>query len=199
MSEGGCLAIAERNRPFLGEAVSGDVTLCVPTEGGLFLAIADVLGHGREAYSVAVEIKQFLREHCSADLARLARQLHERLRGTRGAAAGLGYLNTASGSVTYVGIGNTRLHQFGAGTSVSLPSQPGTLGLQIRSPREQTIQLAPGDLLVLTTDGVSERLAREREGILLAGDVHSVAAALLCRHGKDHDDASCIVVRYRDG
>jgi hypothetical protein len=192
------LAIAERNRPFLGETVSGDATVCVRCEGDLFLAIADVLGHGKEAHAVAVEIERFLREHCCADLVDLAWRLHELLRGTRGAAAGLGYVNTVSGSLTYIGIGNTRLRKFGA-ASLELASQPGTLGQQIRSPRKQSVQLAPGDLLVLTTDGVSERLAREQDASLFTADVQSVAATLLHRYGKDHDDASCIVVRYGEG
>jgi hypothetical protein len=198
MSEPLRLSIAERNRPFMGEAVSGDVTVCVSCDGGLFLALADVLGHGKEAHAVAVEIERFLREHCCADVAGLAQRLHARLRGTRGAAAGLGYLNGATGSLTYVGIGNTRLRKLGA-ASVTLASQPGTFGQQIRTPREQTMQLAPGDLLVLTSDGVSERIARDDDTTLLAADVHSVAATLLQRYGKDHDDASCIVLRYGDG
>lgn len=198
MSEPIRLSIAERNRPFLGQSVSGDVTICVPCDGDLFLAIADVLGHGKEAHVVAVEIERFLRDHCCADVAGLAQRLHARLRGTRGAAAGLGYLNAATGSFTYVGIGNTRLRKFGA-ASVTLASQPGTFGQQIRTPREQKMQLAPGDLLVLTSDGVSERMARETDSTLLAADVQSVAANLLQRYGKDHDDASCIVLRYGNG
>jgi len=192
------VSIAERNQPFFGEALSGDLTLCVPCNGNLFLAIADGLGHGPAAHEVVVNIERFLREQCSTDLAGLAQRLHTLLRGTRGAAAGLAYLDVASGSLAYVGIGNTRLRRYGA-EGGALSSQPGTLGHQIRTPVQQTLQLAPGDLLILSTDGVSERLDREADAALLAADVQSVAAGLIHRYGKTHDDASCIVLRYGGG
>jgi hypothetical protein len=191
------LSFAERLRPCRWETVSGDVTVCVPCGDDLFLAIVDVLGHGQEAHTLALAIRRFLRDHYCADVAGLAGRLHAQLRGTRGAAAGLGYLNSASGSLSYVGIGNTGLRKFGAACQ-ALPSQPGTFGQQIRTPQAQTLQLAPGDLLVLTTDGISERIAAEQDMALLTADVHAVAEAVIRRYGKEHDDASCIVVRYGD-
>src|SRR5262249_45820274 len=156
------LSFAERVRPCRWETVSGDVTVCVPLGADLFLGIVDVLGHGPEAHTLAVAIRRFLRDHCGADVAALAGRRPAQLRGPRGAAAGLAYLNRASGALRYVGIGNTALRKFGASCQ-ALPSQPGTFGQQIRTPQAQALQLAPGDLLVFTTDGVSERIAGEQD------------------------------------
>ena len=192
------LTYAERNRPFPGETVSGDATICVRCNDDLFLAIADALGHGKEAHAVAERIERFLRARCSANLIGLALELHALLRGTRGAAAGLAYLKAASGALTYVGIGNTRLQRFGGGKT-ALSSQPGTLGHQIRTPKVQVLQLAPGDIFVLATVGISERLTEFADASPSGTDVQTVAAHLLNRYGKDHDDASCIVVGYRNG
>ena len=73
----------------------------------------------------------------------------------------------------------------------SLPP-PGNM----RTPLPQTLQLEPGDLIVLYTDGVSDRFTKDDYPGVLRHAPKEVASNIVQRFGKDHDDAACIAVRY---
>ena len=183
-------------RPCAGEIVSGDAALAVEQEGGVFLAIVDVLGHGPQAHAVAERVAAYLRENAGPDLLGLMRRLHELLRGALGAAVGLAYLDATSGRLSYVGVGNTRLRRLGS-ADTRLVSRDGTVGCHMPTPREVHLQLEAGDLLLMTTDGVKEHFAADEYPGLL-GDSPAVAARrVVQRFGKDHDDATCLALRYR--
>src|SRR5688572_26612516 len=140
-------------RPCFGEIVSGDTVVFVAQGENIFLAIADVLGHGPEAHAVAERIAGYLRENAGPDLTGLMRKLHELLKGTLGAAAGIGYLEKVTGCFRYVGVGNTLLRRFGS-AETRLVSRDGTVGAYMRTLSESRLHLDDGDLLLMTTDGV---------------------------------------------
>lgn len=182
-------------RPCMGERVSGDAVVIRSLEGGLFVAIIDVLGHGPEAHQLTIMIDAFLDRYATADVSGLMKRLHQHLRGTRGAAVGLCAIDSATGKIDYVGIGNTGIRRFGE-SDTRLVSQDGVLGQNMRTPLLQSLELASGDLLVLHTDGVSERFTTDRYPGLLRHDPAQVVRIILDRFGKDHDDSACIAVRY---
>jgi negative regulator of sigma-B (phosphoserine phosphatase) len=183
-------------RPCQGEIVTGDMALCVPQGTGWFLAIADVLGHGPDAHAVAERIDAYLRENADPDLVGLMGRLHALLRGTLGAAVGLAYLDGETGRLRYVGLGNTCLRRFGS-AATRLVSRDGTAGAHMNSLREEYLQLAAGDVVLLTTDGVREHFAPEDYPGLLGDSPAVVARLVVQKFGKDHDDATCLAVRYR--
>ncbi|ETW97534.1 MAG: hypothetical protein ETSY1_22260 [Candidatus Entotheonella factor] len=76
-------------RPCLGYRVAGDTALIQEHEEGVFLAIVDVLGHGRAAHALARTIQSFLLSHVSANLISLMNNLHAHIHGSRGACVGL--------------------------------------------------------------------------------------------------------------
>lgn len=181
-------------RPHAREHVSGDAAV-VREEGDLLLAaIADVLGHGPEAHAVAVEIEDFLTTHWDDSVLGLMDLLHARLQGSRGAAAGLCLVDSRTGLLRYTGTGNTVIRRFGA-DETRLLSRPGIVGGNRRSTREEQMTLAPGDVVLLYTDGVKDRFALDDYPQLLHEDADRVARTVVRRFGKAHDDAACIVLR----
>ncbi|UCE63667.1 MAG: SpoIIE family protein phosphatase [Nitrospirota bacterium] len=182
-------------RPMLGERVSGDTAVIGELEEGVFLGIADVLGHGPEAHEVAVVIEDFLEKYCTSDIGTLMHGLHETLKGSRGAAVGLCFVEAASGLVSFVGTGNTRTKKLGS-SEVTLSSKDGIVGSNMRSLRTETTRLEPGDLLVLTTDGIRERFSLDDLPAHRGSTPAFLARTLLRRFGKDYDDAACIVLKY---
>jgi hypothetical protein len=93
-------------------------------------------------------------------------------------------------------VGNTRIRRFGS-AETRLISRDGTVGCHMPTPREAQVQLEAGDLVIMTTDGVKEHFVVEDYPGLL-GDRPDVAARLVVqRFGKEHDDATCVALRYR--
>ena len=183
-------------RACTGEIVSGDTAVVAPAGTGLFVAIADVLGHGANAHAVALRIATFLRDRAGSDLMALMRQLDERLKGTPGAAVGLGNVEETTGRLCYVGIGNTCIRRFGS-AETRLMSLEGIVGSHMRTPREEVLQLESGDVVLLTTDGVKEHFGVKDYPGLLGDSPAFVARIVVERFGKPHDDATCIALRYR--
>jgi len=71
----------------------------------------------------------------------------------------MGYLNTRTGEVTYANAGhNPPLIRHGDGSVEMVRSRPGLVlaGMEGIRYRANTVQLKPGDLLYLYTDGVTE-------------------------------------------
>lgn len=187
---------ASRVRPCPGQSVGGDAAVIRELAQGLFVAIIDVLGHGPEAHELTKVIESYLERYADSDVVRLIKNLHQHLKGTRGAAVGLCAIDSGSGRLEYVGLGNTTLRRFGK-TETRMVSQDGVLGQNMRSPVLQDLQLQPEDLLVFYTDGISDRFAASDYPGLSHHAPQEVATNIVQRFGKNHDDAACIAVRYR--
>ena len=183
-------------RPCRGERVSGDIVVVEERGDHVFLAVIDALGHGPAAHTIADRAARFLKRSWKTDLAQTMRELHEGLRGTDGAAAGLCVLDVGDHAATYVGVGNTVIRTLGDGDKKAY-STPGTLGHQIRTPREQKLTIAPDEVLVLYSDGVKEQFELTDYPQLRYQDARTIARTIVTRFGKDHDDASCAVLRYK--
>jgi serine/threonine protein phosphatase PrpC len=120
--------------------------------------------------------------------------LDRALRGTLGVVAGACWYEGRTGDARWVGVGNVLLRTFGT-VEASLPGQDGLLGHAFPTPREQRVRLAPGDLLLLVTDGVRERLSVADYPGLLGDGAPLVARRVVERFGRDHDDVTCVSLR----
>jgi serine phosphatase RsbU (regulator of sigma subunit) len=164
-------------------------------DGLLFLAVIDVLGHGPEAYEVAVVAKEHLSRKWSSDPMKTLEGLHQALRGSRGAAAGLGVLDPESGTLRFVGVGNTSARRVGL-QPISLPSRDGIVGHAYRTPSLQELRLGPDDVLLMHSDGVESGFGLEQYPQIRYKSARAIAATVVRRFGKRFDDASCLAVRY---
>ena len=182
------------NRPYPHETGSGDATLLRPLACGLLCGVIDVAGHGAEAHALALTLEQTARDAPTTDPEALLKLLHRTALGTRGAAAGLALINTATGRMQFAGVGNVWVRVLGEQRWRGV-SRDGILGERMRNVLVQAVALHPGDLLVMASDGISE--SRYSSALVRGTPLRAerVARRLLHDAGKTTDDASCVVVR----
>lgn len=177
------------------ETECGDTGVIKEFDNRCFLALVDVLGHGGEAYDIALRAQAYLEQNCSEKLVDVMRGLHACLRGTRGLVAATCRLDIETGELLYVGIGNIVVRVLGA-RAYRFVSGDGIVGYMMSSIREQTLKLLEGDVLVMHSDGIKEHFELSECPGLLKGTAKSIATGLLNEFGKETDDAACIALKY---
>lgn len=134
-------------------------------EDTLAFLIADVSGKGIPAAMFMMQAKTLLKSYAESGMgvAEVLTQANNKL--CEGNEAGMfvtvwmGYLNTRTGDVTYANAGhNPPIIRHADGSVELVKSRPGLVlaGMEGIRYRVNTVQLRPGDLLYLYTDGVTE-------------------------------------------
>ena len=187
-------------RPCDGEALSGDAVVVHSHDDGVLIAVIDVLGHGPQAYVLAMKLSGLLSKWLSwvatPSPEGALEVLHELARGTRGAVATVACLNSRTLEGSMVGIGNVRCRLFGS-VSRTFDFKEGVLGSRMR-PRSPTLfALRPADVLILFSDGVTGRFRASDYPSLTLDCASAIASNIVRRFGKGIDDASCAVMRCR--
>lgn len=187
--------VASYARPRLGERVSGDTVVVEQRDDILFLAIVDALGHGPQANAVANRAERFLRNGWSSDVLDTMQRLHSALRGTIGAAAGLCVVDRVARDLRYTTVGNTVLRTFGS-QATRLISTDGIIGDRFRTPVVQTAPLHESGIILLYTDGVSDRFDVEQYPQMIYHNAPVIARRTVASFGKPYDDSTCLAMRY---
>jgi negative regulator of sigma-B (phosphoserine phosphatase) len=181
------------SRPYKGLSICGDSFVIEEREGVLLTAVIDGLGHGYES-SVAAELAVEVIKGC-ADLGvdAILRRCHEELRITRGAAVGILKVE-AGGEGEFCGIGNIEVQALN-GQAPSIFCLAGIVGHNLRASKVQRVVMKPGDIYCLMSDGISTRGNLKS---CLPGAPEVVARRIVESWGKDHDDATALVVGFGD-
>ncbi|GGK39794.1 transcriptional regulator [Pilimelia terevasa] len=175
------------------ESPCGDGYAVRDADGRTQLLAVDGLGHGPLAAVAAQAATAAFRAAPVEPPAALVERLHRALSGTRGAAVAVAELDPAAGEVRYSGLGNIAgavLDDRGRRGMVSLP---GIAGHQRRTVREYRYPLPPAALVLLHSDGVSDRWQLDDYPGLLDHPPPVVAATVLRDAGVRRDDA-CVLV-----
>lgn len=186
---------------FIKRALTGQSNECgdtgiIKVHGNqCFMALVDALGHGKEAHNAAVLAENYLLDHVDQDLVAIMQGLHAHLEGSRGAVAAVCRLQLDSGTLRYSGMGNISLKRYGTRPK-RLVTKDGILGYKISSPTDNRIDLFPGDIFIMTSDGIREHFDDNEFPDLLLGNARTIAAKFMEKLGKQNDDASCITLRY---
>lgn len=191
----GDINIASFSRPCMGERVNGDAVVIERRDTTLFLALIDALGHGPPAHAVAVRAARFLRSGWNSDVDDTIHNLHAELKGTIGAVAGVCVVDTVTRELRYAGVGNTVFRTVGS-HATRLLSAEGVIGSRMRQPPLQTVPLNRSGIILLYTDGVSDRFDVEHYPQIIYHSARAIARKVVDNFGKSHDDATCIVMRY---
>jgi serine phosphatase RsbU (regulator of sigma subunit) len=173
----------------------GDTGFIKAYDNFCFLALVDVLGHGKPAAQVALRSKEYLAQNYTNQLTQIITGLHEWLRGTRGAVAAACRLDLHSGVLEYSGMGNIHLRLFGT-RQESLVTKDGIVGYMIPSPARGQTRMMPGDILVMTSDGIKEHFDPDAYPGITRGRAKDICNNFITRLGKGSDDLSCIALRF---
>ena len=180
-----------------GESTSGDRGVVALVPDGALVAGIDGLGHGVEAARAAGAAAEVVRSSPTADLAHLVKRCHIALRGTRGAAISLAFLSALESSVTWLGVGNVE------GRLSANPGEPtpkASLGLGRGVPGHElppvdvaTVDVRPGDVLLLATDGIATAFA---DSLDVSGSSQAISERIVDKHWSHQDDALVVAVRF---
>ncbi|MFD0414605.1 SpoIIE family protein phosphatase [Streptomyces sp. NPDC127108] len=183
--------------------IGGDFYAALPTPAGVLTGIGDVVGHSLDAATVMVELRHALRAYCveDPDPARLATRLDRMLQRYHPDV-------TATMCLTLVDppTGRTRVANAGhipplvvsdAGPAAYIKANGPLLGLGLDRPPPVETRLAPGDRMLMVTDGLIETrgtdLAVSMEHLRLAAAAAPPGVTALCdtlleSFGRERDD-----------
>ena len=184
--------------PAPGQTESGDLHVVIPTQRGTLIAVIDGAGHGAEAASAARLAVTTLEAHPNEGVIALLRRCHERLKGTRGAVMSLVSLDGTENTVTWVGVGNVEGVLLRSGSSVDPSAEtiflrPGVVGYRLPPLQAVITPVAPGDLLILTTDGIQSNFVRK---FATEDQPGKIAEYISSNCNKGYDDGLVLVARY---
>jgi len=185
--------------PLPGQTESGDRFLVEPFADGALVGVVDALGHGRRAAQVAAQTIELLVRHAQDPVTSLVLRCHEALRDRHGATMSLASFDWRSRRMTWLGVGNVAgvlvPHTFLTQSRVRrLLVRGGVVGGDLPELGPLPVALAPGDTLILATDGIHEQFADELPADL---EPQPLAEHLFTHHAKSTDDALVLVARYR--
>lgn len=184
-----------------GQTESGDRLLVKPFPDGVLTAVVDGLGHGREAALAASAAVSILERYAGESVISLVRRCDEGLRKTRGAVMSLASFNALDSTVTWIGVGDVEGRLLHVNNSQgprqeSMLLRGGVVGGQLPALRASIIPVAPGDTLILVTDGIRSGFDQK---LALDNPPQRIADDILARHSWGTDDALVLVARYVGG
>ncbi|WP_107469709.1 ATP-binding SpoIIE family protein phosphatase [Streptomyces mangrovisoli] len=161
---------------------------------GVLVMSCDGLGHGPMAAVAAQAAVHAFRTGTARTPEETVEQVHRALRGTRGAAVAVARLEP-DGRLLFCGVGNITAALVTGTSRTTLLSHPGITGHQIHQLRTYEHHLPRHGVLVMHSDGLSERWAPGDLAGLLHHPPALIAAALLRQAGTRRDDASAVIAK----
>ncbi len=181
--------------PYPGERLCGDGWWCDQTPQRTMAILTDGLGHGLGAAEAAQEAIATFRRHLSIQPGDILGYLHDALKKTRGAVAGVVEISPAQRELTYAGVGNICATLINGNISRGLMSHNGTLGITAPRIQEVHAEWTPGSVFVMHSDGLHTRWDLAAYPGLLSRHPALLCGALLRDYRRQRDDASVVVMK----
>jgi serine phosphatase RsbU (regulator of sigma subunit) len=184
-------AIGAATRPITAGDDCGDVAAWWEWGGKLFLCLADGLGHGEYARVAALAAAASARQHQSAALPAILERCDQDLRATRGVAMGLAILDPIARGISFCGVGNIRALLTGR-QERRFTCGYGIVGAGFKNLLVETLPFAPGDTLVMASDGILEHFVVSADLLGAARSPRHLADAILEHWAIATDDVAVL-------
>ena len=194
------MEIGAINRPKPGQEVCGDFWGVAFRPNRALFFLADGLGHGPDAGIASQEAVRAFRKHAAHRPKEVMEAVHLALqgsRGTRGVAAALAEIDFKTQQVVFAGVGNVAGTVFTPTQSHNMVSHNGIVGHQVRKVQEFDYPWTPQSLLILHSDGLSQRWQLERYPGLTVRHPSLIAGVLYRDFQRQNDDATVLVGRMK--
>ena len=187
-------SVAARALP--GEESSGDQAVAIDVDGrAVVFGVIDGLGHGPQAAAAARRAASVVGRHVTQPLDQVLDACHREVALTRGAAMTLARIDFDTSTLQWTGVGNV--------SAALLSRTPGGLAatsfvrlingiVGFSMPRllaPEAIEMRPGHLLVMATDGITED---HLDGLDFAASAEAIANRILGEHTRVTDDAPAL-------
>ncbi|GHH40793.1 ATP-binding SpoIIE family protein phosphatase [Lentzea cavernae] len=182
-------------RPISGEDVCGDAYAFCRTADRVALMMCDGSGHGPLAASASDAAVRLFREQPFLPPDQQVERLHKALRGTRGGAVAVAAIDLVTRKIRYSGLGNIAAAVLADGRKHGMISVPGVAGHQARTIRTFDYALPERAVVVMHSDGLTERWGVDHGSDLAVDEPVLIAATLLREAGVRNDDACVLVAR----
>lgn len=181
------------NAALEGETLSGDAW-SVSDDGTTFFVV-DGLGHGMFAADAAkMAVAGFGKFQTLAPSVILER-IHGMMQSTRGAAGAIARIDRPNHRVLFAGIGNISCVLMSSSRTQNMVSHNGTLGHQLRRVQQFEYTYAPGDLLLMQSDGLSTQSKKGIPPSLLSEHAMVIAPFIFAEQLRGRDDGTLLVNR----
>lgn len=181
------------HQPVVGEATCGDAYLVLDQGSFVLVAVSDGLGHGPAAQEASRTAIAYLEAHATQPPQVLLEGCHRALRGTRGAVLAIARIERENGRLVHSGLGNIETRIVTTQKVYRPVSVNGIVGHQARKFRSEEFPFAPGDLLIMHSDGISDRF--EISSAARGRDLQLLASQIAHEHGRHHDDQLLLILR----
>jgi len=181
--------------PYPGERVCGDGWYCEHTSTRTVAVLVDGLGHGMGAADAAQEAIATVRQRVSKSPGEILSYMHDALKKTRGAVAAVVEVLPTQGRLTYAGIGNISASILSKGSSRSLISHNGTLGMTVQRVQEFNTEWSPDSIFIMHSDGVHSKWDLFSYAGLISRHPALICGALIRDFRRHRDDAGVVVLK----
>ena len=193
------LAWSVAQAPKSQDSPNGDGYLLTRDGDRIMLAVVDGVGSGRDAHAAAEVCLRALRTEGGHEPGPVFDRCHKALEGTRGAALALISVDLATARLVWAAVGDIDGCVFRGqdGKSVaSMVQKAGTLGHHYSGIHLQDHALLPGDLVAVSSDGVSRRYRDQLPDMVSPGQF---AESCLGTFGRANDDRTFAVLSFQKG
>lgn len=183
--------------PKPGETECGDGWAMADTGNRVVTLVVDGLGHGPLAAAAAGRAVRTFRGNSQLSPCEILSAIHESLRGTRGAAAGVTEVDLAARVVRFAGVGNVAAAVLSREGIKRMVSHNGIVGGEVRKIQEFEYAWPDYAVLVVHSDGMSGRWTPDRYPGLLHRAPGVIAGVLYRDHRRGNDDVVVVVARSK--
>lgn len=173
---------------------SGDGYAIWKSGAEVFFAVSDGTGSGAEAADATEICLQTLTAGDAANLSEAFARSHAALKGSRGVALGMAIVNLDTDIMNWAAVGDIDGHLLRADATkndATLIQNGGILGAMLPMLSVQTQRLCPGDLILLSSDGIRRNY---RGRVVVQTTPQATADAIMANFSHASDDSIVMAI-----